>query len=64
VLHDIIKHFRDNMFKTDDKFIVIPRNVRLAEAPSFGMPVISYDVKSSGAIAYELLAKSILENSK
>ena len=64
VLHDIIKHFRDNMFKADNKFIVIPRNVRLAEAPSFGMPVITYDIKSSGALAYELLAKSILESNE
>lgn len=40
---------------------VIPRNVRLAEAPSFGKPVISYDVVSVGAIAYVQLTKEVIE---
>ena len=44
------------MFRT-----VIPRNVRLGEAPSHGMPVILYDVKSRGATAYLALAREMLE---
>jgi chromosome partitioning protein len=39
---------------------VIPRNVRLAEAPSFGKPVLAYDVKSKGAEAYLALARELL----
>jgi chromosome partitioning protein len=42
---------------------VIPRNVRVSEAPSFSMPVLSYDSGSKGAMAYRNLAKEILENS-
>lgn len=41
--------------------VVIPRNVRLAEAPSFGKPVILYDIKSKGAQAYLMLAQEILK---
>jgi chromosome partitioning protein len=48
-------HFGDRVYRT-----VIPRNVRLAEAPSFGMPVIAYDAKSRGAQAYLALAGEIL----
>lgn len=47
----------EKVFKT-----VIPRNVRLAEAPSFGQPIIFYDPTSSGALAYESLSKEVLEN--
>ncbi len=43
---------------------VIPRNVRLAEAPSFGKPVFLYDARSRGAESYSLLAKEILKNGK
>ena len=46
------------MFRT-----VIPRNVRLGEAPSHGMPVILYDVKSRGAEAYLALAREVLARS-
>jgi chromosome partitioning protein len=42
---------------------VIPRNVRLGEAPSHGMPVILYDGKSRGAEAYLALAREVLERS-
>ena len=47
--------FKDKVFDT-----VIPRNVRLGEAPSHGMPVILYDVKSRGATAYLALAREVL----
>ncbi|TEY16189.1 ParA family protein, partial [Campylobacter sp. CH185] len=40
--------------------IVIPRNVKLAESPSFGKPIILYDIKSPGSVAYQNLAYSIL----
>ncbi len=54
---------RDNLgelvFKT-----IIPRNVRVSEAPSFAMPVITYDSASKGAVAYRALAKELLANSK
>ena len=48
-------HFGEKLFRT-----VVPRNVRLAEAPSHGLPVINYDDKSRGAIAYLSLAGEIL----
>jgi chromosome partitioning protein len=41
---------------------VIPRNIRLAEAPSFGQPIMTYDPNSRGARAYWQLAKEILKN--
>lgn len=62
VLLDLKKHFKDMLLPSmrasgeDDKYIVIPRNVRLAESPSFGKPVILYDAKSPGSIAYQDLA--------
>ena len=64
VLSDLARHFGNKMFvdKTNTP-IVIPRNVRLAEAPSFGRPVALYDIKSKGAIAYQKLASIILEKS-
>jgi chromosome partitioning protein len=52
---DLREFFRDEVFQT-----VIPRSVRLAEAPSFGKPIISYDVRSRGAESYIQLAKEIL----
>ncbi len=59
VAEEIRKHFSDTMFKT-----VIPRNIRLAEAPSHGAPVLMYDVASSGAQAYLSLAKEVLAYAK
>jgi chromosome partitioning protein len=50
------KHFGNKVFKT-----IIPRNVRLAEAPSFGQPIIFYDPSSSGAQAYENLSREVLD---
>ena len=40
---------------------VIPRNVRLAEAPSYGYPINMYDAKSAGAVAYDKLAKEVIK---
>lgn len=56
VLDDLNKYFPDKILKT-----VVPRNVRLAEAPSYGQPILNYDPTSTGAEAYEKLAKEILE---
>jgi chromosome partitioning protein len=51
----LLKHFGDKLYNT-----IIPRNVRLAEAPSYGKPVISYDLQSKGAQAYLALAGELL----
>jgi chromosome partitioning protein len=59
VQHEIREFFQDKVFQT-----VIPRNVALAEAPSHGKPVLSYNSASSGAKAYLDLAKEILTNGK
>ncbi len=59
VLDELNAYFPRQMFKTQ-----IPRNVRLSEAPSYGKPVILFDVKSRGAQAYLSLAKEILEPSE
>jgi chromosome partitioning protein len=56
VLDELERYFPQQMFKTQ-----IPRNIRLSEAPSFGKPVILFDVKSRGAQAYLSLAKELLE---
>ena len=58
VATDVREFFQEKVFRT-----VIPRNVRLGEAPSHGMPVIVYDAKSRGAEAYEALAREMLERS-
>lgn len=55
VAADLREFFQDEVFRT-----IIPRSVRLAEAPSFGKPIISYDVRSRGAESYIQLAKEIL----
>jgi chromosome partitioning protein len=61
VFADLSQHFEAKLFKdTKNDFIVIPRNVKLAESPSFGKPVILYDVKSRGSIAYQDLAQAII----
>jgi chromosome partitioning protein len=57
VANDLKEFFQDQVFET-----VIPRSIRLAEAPSFGKPIITYDVRSRGAESYIKLAKEILAN--
>ena len=57
VLDEVKKYFPDKVYKT-----VIPRNIRLSEAPSFGEPIIKYDRTSKGADAYMALAKEIIRN--
>lgn len=54
----LFNYFGDTVYRT-----VVPRNVRLAEAPSFGMPVIKYDKQSRGAIAYLAVAGEVLRRS-
>jgi chromosome partitioning protein len=61
VFADLTQHFKGKLFRDlDDEFIVIPRNVKLAESPSFGKPAILYDVKSTGSVAYQDLAQAII----
>lgn len=63
VFSDLTTHFQSKLFKEKKgEYIVIPRNVKLAESPSFGKPAILYDVKSIGSIAYQDLAQSIMDN--
>ncbi len=57
VVEEVKKYFKEKVYAT-----VIPRNVRLAEAPSYGMPVIQYDPKSTGAVAYMEFADEFLKN--
>ena len=59
VVENVKDNLKHNIYKT-----IIPRNVRLAEAPSHGLPINLYDRKSSGAEAYGLLADEVIENSK
>jgi len=59
VRDEILKHFGDKVFST-----IIPRNVRLGEAPSFGKPILLYDINSKGAQAYLALAKELLTHEK
>ena len=54
---EIREHFPNEVCRT-----IIPRNVRISEAPSFGQPVILYDVRSKGAESYLLLAEEILSH--
>ena len=59
VVSEVQQHFGDQVFET-----VIPRTTRLAEAPSFGKPIIHYDKYSAGASAYEVLALEVLKRLK
>ena len=55
VAQELRRHFADKVYET-----VVPRNVRLAEAPSHGLPILQYDIKSRGAEAYLALAREFL----
>ena len=55
VVDDVRAHLGAKVYKT-----IIPRNVRVSEAPSFGMPIIHYDAKSAGAAAYLKLAREVI----
>lgn len=59
VAQDISKYFGKKVYKT-----IIPRNIRLAEAPSFGEPICVYDPKCTGAIAYKALTEEFLKNNE
>ena len=56
VLEELYRHFPDKIFRS-----VIPRTVRLAEAPSYGKSILHYDPSSKGSKAYERLAKEFLQ---
>jgi len=56
VVEEVKKYFKEKVYAT-----VIPRNIRLAEAPSFGLPITEYDPKSKGAEAYIEFAEEFLE---
>lgn len=56
VVKEVKKYFENKVYKT-----VIPRNVKLSEAPSYGMPIVTYDPRSKGAKAYEKLTKEFLK---
>ncbi|MCC8137956.1 MAG: AAA family ATPase [Clostridiales bacterium] len=55
VVENVKENLNQNIYKS-----IIPRNVRLAEAPSYGLPVTQYDTKSAGAEAYRLLAEEVI----
>ena len=55
VVENVKSNLNQNIYKT-----IIPRNVRLAEAPSYGMPITKYDAKSTGAESYRLLAEEVI----
>jgi len=55
VSNQLFEHFGDRVYRT-----VVPRNIRLAEAPSYGMPVLQYDKQSRGSLAYLALAGEML----
>lgn len=56
VAEEVQKYFGDKLFKA-----IIPRNVRLSEAPSYGLPINEYDGRSKGADSYEFLAKEVMK---
>jgi len=59
VVREVKRYFGDSVFRT-----VIPRNIKLSEAPSFGMPISLYDAKSKGAKCYEKLAREFIKKNE
>jgi chromosome partitioning protein len=59
VVEEIRTHFKEKVFET-----VVPRNVRLGEAPSFGKPIMLYDIRSKGAESYLNLAREIIQHER
>jgi chromosome partitioning protein len=59
VAEEVRKHFTDKVYQS-----VIPRNVRLGEAPSFGKPIILYDIRSRGSEAYVNLAREFIQRAE
>ena len=59
VISEVKKYFKNNVYKT-----IIPRNVKLSEAPSYGMPITTYAPLSKGARCYEKLAQEIIKGNK
>ena len=59
VVENVKNNLKQNIYKT-----IIPRNIRLAEAPSHGMPINLYDSKSTGAESYRNLAKEVMKRRK
>ena len=59
VVQEVKKHFRGKVFAT-----TIPRNVRLSEAPSHGLPILAYDRTSRGALAYNAVAEEFLSKNR
>ena len=59
VVEEVKKYFREKVYST-----VIPRNVRLAEAPGYGLPIVEYDPRSAGARAYMQFADEFLEQER
>ena len=57
VVSDVKDYFKDKVFNT-----IIPRNVKLSEAPSFGKPIGLYDKACPGSLSYEKLAEEVLNN--
>lgn len=59
VIKEVSKYFEDKVYKT-----IIPRNIKLSEAPSYGLPITVYDPRSKGAKFYEKLAKEVLKKNE
>ena len=57
VLSEVKKYFSSKVYNT-----IIPRNVRLSEAPSYGKPILFYDPDCKGALAYKDFTKEVIEN--
>lgn len=59
VVEEVKKYFHEKVYET-----IIPRNIRLSEAPSYGLSIIDYDIQSIGAKTYQELAKEVLNNNE